>query len=268
MATFHEHEAVEYGIEAAIVIQRFRGLIQYHQANGSNVTDGRTWIHNSVRSLTKLFPWWSAKQIRRIMAGLTDGDDPILLAFKRDQARRDQTIWYAFHDESMVEFPKWANPPVAQTGNSTPIESKPLESKTKNGAGGATIVDVAVAEGTKAVRKELSDLCWDAMLSQYEKEDLNSGREGKAINQKGGLIDKALARPKPVEFMRALWVTFYRLRQEDEWWGKQPLLASTLNSGGLFARVVDRARVETEAQTDDDETSALASAVMSAGRRR
>jgi len=122
--------AIEQGVDEAIVINNFQFWIIKNKASGKHFYDGSTWTFNSVKSLGAIFPFWSAKQIRRVMNSLLSKG--ILVAGNFNKKGYDRTIWYSFKEESkwldasllkncpngQMQLPKRANS-FAQMG--TPI---------------------------------------------------------------------------------------------------------------------------------------------------
>ncbi len=91
------HVAARYGLEEAIFLDSIMFWWRANRADNRNYHDGRWWTYNSVAAYEAVFPWWSGKQIRRIIdrcrekGALLDGD------FNED--RRDRTAWYTPSDD-------------------------------------------------------------------------------------------------------------------------------------------------------------------------
>ncbi len=102
--------AKEYGVDEAIMIANFQFWISHNATNRKNYYDGKFWTFNSYKALSLLFPYFSEKQIRRIVNSLvTNG---ILITGNYNDREYDNTTWYAFADEE-----KWLSEiPIAQLG--------------------------------------------------------------------------------------------------------------------------------------------------------
>jgi hypothetical protein len=134
---FDVKDAEEYGLEEAVMLYNIRYWITLNKANGTNFNDGRTWTYNSVSAFKKLFPFWSERQIGRILKSLIDKH--ILITGNYNQIAYDRTLWYAFLDESILlngemEITEQENRIVK---NVTPIpdintDSKPNHKPNKN----------------------------------------------------------------------------------------------------------------------------------------
>ena len=67
---FKVDDAIEYGVNEAILIYNFRFWIMKNKANGTHFHEGRTWTYNNHRSLCELFPFWSLQQMKRLIESL------------------------------------------------------------------------------------------------------------------------------------------------------------------------------------------------------
>ncbi|WKY44184.1 hypothetical protein Q5O14_16395 [Eubacteriaceae bacterium ES2] len=88
--------AEELGVNAAIVISNLQFWITKNQANGKHFHDDRYWTFNSIKAWKDLFPFWSERQIRKILDDLTDKE--ILIKGNFNEVKYDRTLWYAFSD--------------------------------------------------------------------------------------------------------------------------------------------------------------------------
>jgi uncharacterized phage protein (TIGR02220 family) len=121
-----------YGVDEAIMITNFQWWLKKNWANDKHKHDGRTWTYNSVASFEKLFPYWTGKQIRRILESLvTQG---VLMRGEYNKSVYDRTSWYAFVDEATflfenIELPKWES---QDSGMGTPIPNINTNNKPNN----------------------------------------------------------------------------------------------------------------------------------------
>lgn len=113
---FDEQDALRYGVDEAIMLWNIRYWIERNEANKRHFHDGRYWTYNSAEAFTKLFPFWSSGQIRRILKSLqTQG---VLLTGNYNASAYDRTMWYALSDEYLGHFQKKEN---AYIENEKPI---------------------------------------------------------------------------------------------------------------------------------------------------
>ena len=96
---------MEFGIEEAILIDKFVGWIQYNRANGKNYHDGRTWTFNSAKSYADLFPYMTESKIKRVISKLVEMG--IVIKGNYNENQYDRTNWYAFTDEGNAIVQKY-----------------------------------------------------------------------------------------------------------------------------------------------------------------
>jgi hypothetical protein len=97
---FQSTEAIEYGCEESIMINTFRFWIDKNIANEKHFNENRTWTYNSKKAMIGLFPFWTEKQIRRIIESLITQN--VIIKGNFNKSSFDKTTWYAFKDEKKV----------------------------------------------------------------------------------------------------------------------------------------------------------------------
>lgn len=93
---FDEEIAKDIGVEAAIMYSNIEYWVQKNQANGKedkHFHDGRWWTYNSTKAFAALFPFWSEKQITRIITKLEDKG--YIVTGNYNKAKYDRTKWYS-----------------------------------------------------------------------------------------------------------------------------------------------------------------------------
>jgi hypothetical protein len=100
--SFNIEIAKEYGVEAAIIIENLNFWIEKNKANGKHFYDGKYWTYNSAKAFSELFPYWSAKQINRILNKLEQAG--VIESQNYNQSSYDRTKWY-----SVTDLPKREN---------------------------------------------------------------------------------------------------------------------------------------------------------------
>ena len=88
-----------YGVDGAVFISRLQFWIEKNAANDRHYHKGRYWTYNSLRAMEKLFPFWSRRQIERIVKNLKDKGVLLTANYARDS--HDRTLFYAL-DESKL----------------------------------------------------------------------------------------------------------------------------------------------------------------------
>lgn len=112
----YAHVALRYGMEEAIFLDSIVFWYKENKANDRNFQDGRWWTFNTVSAFEKLFPWWSAKQIRRIITSCRE--QGALLSGCYNEDRRDRTLWYSPSDALLALYGMAEEAePDGETGN-------------------------------------------------------------------------------------------------------------------------------------------------------
>lgn len=94
--------AQRYGLEEAIFLDAMVFWYRTNRGDNRNFRDGRWWSHNSMRAYEQVFPWWTSKQVRRIIESCKAKG--ALLSGNYNQDRRDRTYWYSPGDEVLALY--------------------------------------------------------------------------------------------------------------------------------------------------------------------
>ena len=94
--------AERYGLEEAIFLHALMFWYRTNRGNNQNFHDGRWWTYNSVKAFEEIFPWWTAGQIRRVIARCREKGAMLTGSFAED--RRDRTAWYTPSDELFMLY--------------------------------------------------------------------------------------------------------------------------------------------------------------------
>lgn len=89
--------AVQYGVNAAILLQNLGHWIKRNEANGTNFHDGTYWTYNSRKAYSKLFPYMSERQINTAFQKLID--DGLVITGHYNKLAYDRTLWYALTEK-------------------------------------------------------------------------------------------------------------------------------------------------------------------------
>lgn len=114
---FNTAVAMEYGVNAAIILENISFWIQRNEANGENFRDGHYWTYNSAKAFAKLFPYFTERQIRYALAKLID--DGILLVANFNRTEFNNTAWYALTDKGRALL--GLAPESAPDGDNEPV---------------------------------------------------------------------------------------------------------------------------------------------------
>lgn len=93
---FRAELAAEVGVEGAVLLHSVAYWIAKNQAGERNFFEGRTWTYNSLRAWVKLFPFWSQRQMERVLKNLRESGHLLVGNFSADKTER--TLWYSLSD--------------------------------------------------------------------------------------------------------------------------------------------------------------------------
>ena len=113
--SFDIKHAETFGVDEAIFLQNIIFWIRKNKANEINRyeieidgdTEYRTFTYNSIKAFSKLFPFWTARQINRITKSLEDNG--VIIVGNFNKLKYDRTKWYALKDESLLELDETSN---------------------------------------------------------------------------------------------------------------------------------------------------------------
>lgn len=95
--SFNVEIAIMHGVDEAIVLQNLCYWQQKNKANNKHFYDGRYWAYNSLKAFQELFPYWSKRQLERILKHLEDKGCIVTGNF--NDTAYDRTKWYSVSDE-------------------------------------------------------------------------------------------------------------------------------------------------------------------------
>lgn len=93
---FDTQIAAKYSLEEAVFVHHIHYWVMSNEANGRNEIDGVYWTYNSTEALAKIFHFWSARQIRRIVDKCRENG--LVLTRQLSDNPRDRTLWYTVTD--------------------------------------------------------------------------------------------------------------------------------------------------------------------------
>lgn len=99
---FSVEDAIEHGIEKAILLQNLRFWLDHAKANNRNVYDGYHWIYNSAEAFAKLFPYMSSKKIAKLLKELEI--EGIIKTGHYNKSAYDRTKWYTMSGYSISQI--------------------------------------------------------------------------------------------------------------------------------------------------------------------
>ena len=101
---FQTEIAVEYGVNAAIVLENLNFWISKNKANGMHFHDGHYWTYNSFRAFEELFPYMGTKALRNAIKTLEENG--LVITGDYNKTPYDRTKWYALTEKAESMFQK------------------------------------------------------------------------------------------------------------------------------------------------------------------
>lgn len=91
--SFNSKIAEIYGVDGAIMLENLYFWINKNKANERHFHDDKYWTYNSMKAFTKLFPFWTHRQIERILKNLEKSG--AIITGNYNKSSYDHTRWYA-----------------------------------------------------------------------------------------------------------------------------------------------------------------------------
>lgn len=149
---FDPEIAVQYGVDEAVFIQNLRYWIQRNEADETNFYEGKYWVYNSQRAWPKFFPYWTRKQIRRIVEKLRDLGVIEVGCF--NESPYDRTAWYTLRSDFLLkEIPPKEPPGDAKKG----VSGGPMGAQTRAQVGPPLILNNDSNKNIVAARPDGAD---------------------------------------------------------------------------------------------------------------
>jgi hypothetical protein len=123
--SFDADLAVELkSIDLAVLVHHFQFWIRHNAATGTNTYDGKTWTFQSLKDIAAHFPYWSNKQVERLINKLVELE--ILVKGNYNTSAYDRTVWYAFKNEERFTISRNREIEIPKPGNQNPEIGTPI----------------------------------------------------------------------------------------------------------------------------------------------
>lgn len=100
---FNSKVAEVVGVDGAIILQNIQYWISKNKANNKHFYDENYWTYNSIAAFEELFPFWSKKQISRILKNLIENG--YLIDGNYNKQNYDRTKWYTITQKGYSILP-------------------------------------------------------------------------------------------------------------------------------------------------------------------
>ncbi|AUR88390.1 hypothetical protein NVP1112O_72 [Vibrio phage 1.112.O._10N.286.46.B11] len=95
---FSTKDAVEHGIDAAIILHNMRYWLDYARAHGEHEYDGYYWMYAKASKMQTVFPFWTANKIQKTLKKLEDSG--VIISGSFNSSAWDRTKWYTLPEFS------------------------------------------------------------------------------------------------------------------------------------------------------------------------
>ena len=102
LAAMHLENGNTVGVENAILLQDIAHWCEGNKAEGVNYKGGRYWTYSSVEDLRGRHPYWTVKQIRRIIRNCESLG--LLLSASYHTDGRNRTKWYTVREDVLKQL--------------------------------------------------------------------------------------------------------------------------------------------------------------------
>jgi len=123
--------ATELGdISLAILVHHFQHWVLVNKRQGIHFIEGRTWTYQTMKYVAAHFPYWSKKQVERLLIKAVEKN--ILLTGNFNKNKFDRTVWYSFVDEEAFGISNFKETEVdgeidiPKSGNGDPLIGTPI----------------------------------------------------------------------------------------------------------------------------------------------
>lgn len=218
---FDSRVAMEFGVDGAVMLQNLYFWIKKNEANNKHYHDGKYWTYNSTKAFSELFPFWTEKQINRILTNLEANG--AIVTGNYNKVAYDRTKWYALTDLALsiiqngeIHFTKQGNgndqtvKPIPDINTDNKPDSKPdIYSDFEK-----IIKQKYLGKKTKAVR----DKVVPKLLKKYSVEELTRCLDRYAKDCKG--MDKKYILMEST-FWNGRYIDYLDCNYEDNYTGKE-----------------------------------------------
>lgn len=122
--SFDAKDAMEHGVEAAVILYNIRFWILKNKANERHFHDGRYWTYNSKKAWAALFPFIPETRVRRIIDSLVKKG--VLITGNYNSSPFDRTLWFAFANPGQLDL---SNLPNGFGTSASPIPDNKTDNK-------------------------------------------------------------------------------------------------------------------------------------------
>ena len=114
-------EAVEYGLDKAILLQHIRVWINQNEGKDTHEHDNKVWMFQSASDMAKHYPYWSRQKISRLLREMED--DELIVSGNFNKVGYDQTKWYTIQCSELNNRKLYNKQPIPYTKQDTKTDT-------------------------------------------------------------------------------------------------------------------------------------------------
>lgn len=95
---FSTKDAVEHGIDSAIILYNMRYWLDYARAHGEHENEGYYWMYAKASKMQTIFPFWTANKIQKTLKKLEENG--VIISGSFNSSAWDRTKWYTLPEFS------------------------------------------------------------------------------------------------------------------------------------------------------------------------
>lgn len=102
--SFNTNIAKDFSLDSSVFMQQLAQWIFYNLANEKNIFDGLCWSFNTLKAYGLIFPWWTKKQLERIIYNVVS--QGLVVKGCYNKTSYDRTVWYAITTKGLHYYPE------------------------------------------------------------------------------------------------------------------------------------------------------------------
>ena len=114
-------EAVEYGLDKAILLQHIRFWINQNEGKDTHEHNNKVWMFQSASDMAKHYPYWSRQKISRLLREMED--DELIISGNFNKLGYDQTKWYTIQCSELNNRKLYNKQPIPDTKQDTKTDT-------------------------------------------------------------------------------------------------------------------------------------------------
>lgn len=166
---FSVDDAVQYGVEKAVILQNIRFWLEKVKANDKDEHkhDGYYWTYNSARAFAEIFPYYNKSKVHRLLTQLEE--DGVIVSGNFNKAGYDRTKWYSMPEFSISNN---CNTQIADVQNGSSESATPIPYVITD-VNPDVISNTISDEKPKAAKKKKHDIPDDFAATEKQVEKCN-----------------------------------------------------------------------------------------------